>query len=193
MIVSKRTEVIRWVITPTRQSLADSRKRTLRSRTVMAARSVWSRSRSRVIESRNLNHCPSLLSLDTGGSTGQSAVRPSGNTRQAMDCEVGPGSESGADACVDSLGTREIHVSPLNMTGRGPYRLTKVLVQKSTLRLFCERNCAKIRGTGMRARSEAPGMERGSLSTLVLRIVARWPQCQRENWQSRETLPGGSL
>jgi hypothetical protein len=40
-----------------------------------------------------------------------------------MGCEVRPGSESGADACEDNLGTRKILVSPLNITGIGPYGL----------------------------------------------------------------------
>lgn len=71
----KRTTVIRWVNTPTRQSLASSRKRTLRRRSAMAARSVWSGSRSRVIESRKVNHRGGLPIRNTGGSTEPAAVR----------------------------------------------------------------------------------------------------------------------
>jgi len=71
----KRTEVIRWVVTPTRQSLAGSRKRTLRSRPAMAARSVWSGNRSRVMESRKVEHCGGLPCRCMGGSTEPAAVR----------------------------------------------------------------------------------------------------------------------
>jgi len=71
----KRTTVIRWVNTPTRQSLASSRKRTLRRRSAMAARSVWSGSRSRVIESRKVNHRGGLPIRNMGGSTEPAAVR----------------------------------------------------------------------------------------------------------------------
>lgn len=67
--------VIRWVTTPTRQSLASSRKRTLRSRPAMAARSVWSRSKSRVIESRKEIHRGGLPIRYMGGSTEPAEVR----------------------------------------------------------------------------------------------------------------------
>jgi len=50
----KDTEDTRRVTTPDRQREGISRKRTLRSRTVRAARSVWSEHQSRVIESRKI-------------------------------------------------------------------------------------------------------------------------------------------
>jgi hypothetical protein len=78
----KRTTVIRWVITPTRQSLASSRKRTLRRRSAMAARSVWSGSKSRVIESRKVNHRGGLPIPNMGGSTEPAAVRRSSKGRR---------------------------------------------------------------------------------------------------------------
>jgi hypothetical protein len=78
----KRTTVIRWVITPTRQSLASSRKRTLRRRSAMAARSVWSGSKSRVIESRKVNHRGGLPIRNMGGSTEPAAVRRSSKGRR---------------------------------------------------------------------------------------------------------------
>lgn len=78
----KRTTVIRWVTTPTRQSLASSRKRTLRRRPAMAARSVWSGSKSRVMESRKVNHRGGLPIRNMGGSTELAAVsRPSKGRR----------------------------------------------------------------------------------------------------------------
>ena len=89
---------IRWVLTPTRQRLVTSRKRTLRRRSVRAARSVWSGHRSRVIESRNF-YCPGLLARCRGDSSTQHVM--------TMSCASGPGSESGAEVCVDIPGTCE--------------------------------------------------------------------------------------
>jgi len=80
--MQKRVNVIRLVVTPTRQSLASSRKRTLRRRLVMAARSVWSGSRSRVIESRNAKPCWGLPGRDVGGSTEPAAVRRPSQARR---------------------------------------------------------------------------------------------------------------
>lgn len=55
----------------------------------MAARSVWSESKSRVIESRNYSHRWSLSVLNQGGSTEA--------PKQMPGVEVRPGSKSGAD------------------------------------------------------------------------------------------------
>ena len=161
----KGVEVIRWVDTPTRQSLANSRKRTLRSRPAMAARSVWSGSRSRVIESRNLNHRWGLRIRDTGGSIEQAEVRPSSRARQAMACATRPGSESRADACVDRPGTREIPDSPAhNRNGANPVKQSPGSVQVSGHR---PAKTDTKGGIAERARSEAGEKERGSLSPDV--------------------------
>lgn len=57
---------IQWVATPTRERLAATRKRTLRSVPARGARSVWSECRSRVIESRKFVY---RLRRSTGTST----------------------------------------------------------------------------------------------------------------------------
>ena len=90
---------IRWVPTPTRQRLVTSRKRTLRRRSVRAARSVWSGHRSCVIESRNFQYCPGLPDRCRGDRTVRHAT--------TMSRGAGPGSESGAEVRVDIPGTCE--------------------------------------------------------------------------------------
>ena len=167
MKIWKGVEVIRWVATPTRQSLASSRKRTLRSRSAMAARSVWSGGRSRVIESRNFEHGRGLLIRNKGGSIEQATVSPSSEARQAKVCEARPGSESRADARVDNPGTREILVSPSVSAGRGRHRLNNVQRQDVPFRASCRRSSGKVEGIGTRAASEAPEREQGSLRDRV--------------------------
>jgi hypothetical protein len=61
----KGTLDIRRVLTPARQRVVAIRKRTLRRRSVRAARSVWSRLLSRVIEYRNF--IVEVFLLDPGG------------------------------------------------------------------------------------------------------------------------------
>ena len=90
---------IQWVTNPAWQRLATDQKRTLRSGSVRAARSVWSESRSRVIESRNgLQHW-GLPYHRRGDSTGAFAM--------AMNVSARSGSESGAEMDWDVLGTCE--------------------------------------------------------------------------------------
>ncbi len=50
----KHARDTQWVTSPTRERLATVRKRTLRRRSAMTARSVWSECQSRVIEPRKL-------------------------------------------------------------------------------------------------------------------------------------------
>ena len=50
----KHARDTQWVTSPTRERLATVRKRTLRRRPAMAARSVWSECQSRVIEPRKV-------------------------------------------------------------------------------------------------------------------------------------------
>ena len=87
------------VTTPARKRLATTRKRTLRRRTVMAARSVWSECQSRVIESRKFVDRWSLPDRVKGGSTD--------TTVKAMVVWVRPGSESGAETYWGISGTCE--------------------------------------------------------------------------------------
>ena len=88
----------RRVNNPARERLATARKRTLRSASARAARSVWSECQSRVIESRNFDDSPGLPDRVRGGSTDMYAVRRGHGATRAMCMEAGPGSESGAEA-----------------------------------------------------------------------------------------------
>jgi len=174
----KRTTVIRWVTTPTRQSLASSRKRTLRRRPAMAARSVWSGSKSCVIESRKVNHRGGLPIRNTEGSTEPAAVRrPSKGRRpwwKRLDRDLRAG---------------QMLVWITWEHGRSPYSLPKNRNRARRLNkcpgvaivLGC---CAEKTNTA----GEAPGerrakqalWKRGSLSTLIVPL---------ESW---ETQPLGS-
>jgi len=87
------------VATPARQRLATTRKRTLRRRTVMAARSVWSECQSRVIEPRKSDDRWSLSDSVRKGSTSA--------TDKAKGAHVRPGSESGAETYWGISGTCE--------------------------------------------------------------------------------------
>ncbi len=185
----KDTEVIQWVSTPTRQRLAISRKRTLRSRkasrddcTVMAARSVWSEDQSLVIESRKDADRWGLPVRGMGGSTGLYAVRPWGRPRQAKCSEARPGSESRAKIYWDNLGTWESLNSPVKKTRK---RTLPSEQRPGVLRNGCVESSQRItandrkpltswkRGSGARVT--------GSLSSLIVAL------------ENRETLPGGSL
>lgn len=97
-----------WVSTPTRERLAATRKRTLRSATARHARSVWSKCQSRVMESRNELYRQGLPVSVRGDSIVLHTIR-----RHAMaqaTCRVtGPGSESRAEAYGGILGSWESH------------------------------------------------------------------------------------
>lgn len=85
------------VTNPARERLAIARKRTLRRRPVMAARSVWSECQSRIIELRK--HRNSRLGLHFGiggGGTVMYIVRRGLGTMQAKYMEAGPESMSRA-------------------------------------------------------------------------------------------------
>ena len=89
----------RRVNNPVRERLATARKRTLRSASARAARSVWSECQSRVIESRNFDDSLGLPGCVRGGSTDMYAVRRGHGATRAMCMEAGSGgSESGAAA-----------------------------------------------------------------------------------------------
>jgi|AntAceMinimDraft_8_1070364.scaffolds.fasta_scaffold136795_2 hypothetical protein len=95
----KDTIDTQWVNTPTRQRLATSRKRTLRSRSVRAARSVWSEYQSRIIEPRNFDDCWGLPARVRGDNIVLAAM--------AMAKETRPRSESRAEVYWGVPGTCE--------------------------------------------------------------------------------------
>ncbi len=95
----KEKSDIQRVINPAWQRLATDQKRTLRSGSVRAARSVWSKSRSRAIESRNFVVCWGLPARVKGDSIDVFA--------KAMNALARPGSMNGAEMDWDVLGTCE--------------------------------------------------------------------------------------
>ena len=103
-----------WVTNPTRERLAATRKRTLRSAPARGARSVWSECQSRVIESRKTFSRPGLPVFARGDNIAMPTVsRPSTGT-QATGMGTGPGSESGAEAPGGFLKSWERHTAPSN-------------------------------------------------------------------------------
>ena len=95
----KGTIDTQWVSTPTRQRLATSRKRALRSRSVRAARSVCSEYRSRTIEPRTFIARWGLPDHVKGDSIALAAT--------AMASEARPGSETVAEVYGGIPGTCE--------------------------------------------------------------------------------------
>ena len=95
----KGTIDTQWVTTPTRQRLATSRKRALRSRSVRAARSVCSEYRSHTIEPRKFVDRWGLPDRIKGDSIALAA--------KAMASEARPGSETVAEVYGGIPGTCE--------------------------------------------------------------------------------------
>ncbi len=124
----KGTLDIRRVITPARQRLVTSRKRTLRRRSVRAARSVWSRPRSRAVEFRNF--IAEVFLLDPGGTA----------LRRALVTECGearPESECGAEGRVDVPGTWEsLYLLVHKITGYGRSRNTTSKADEGVILIF---------------------------------------------------------
>ena len=94
-------------MTPTRERLAATRKRTLRSATARSARSVWSKCQSHVIESRKLAARLGLPDSVRGDNTALHTVRRRHRAAQAKCSGAGPGSVSVAKAYGGILGSWE--------------------------------------------------------------------------------------
>jgi hypothetical protein len=158
---------IQRVINPVWQRLATNQKRTLRSGSVRAARSVWSESRSRVIESRNELHYWGLSYLRRGDSIGAFAM--------AMNESARSGSMSGAEMDWDVLGTCE-DLRLLVEKSR-----TKVSRVKNTWegwRIFpptLYRTKEDRQGTAHQVRGEVfgTGIKSGRLSSLIVAVESR--------------------
>ena len=97
--MKKGTIDTQWVITPTLQRLATSRKRALRSRSVRAARSVCSEYRSRTIQPRKFHDRWGLPDHARGDSIALAAT--------AMASGARPGSETVAEVYGGIPGTCE--------------------------------------------------------------------------------------
>ena len=182
----KGTIDIRRVSTPAEQRLVASFKRTLRRRSVRAARSVWSRPLSRVIESRNV-YIVEVSLLGLGGTAPcRALVTKCGTAR--------PGSESGAEGRVDVSafalhllrrdrpGTWENLYFPVRkITGIGRSRTQTPRTASGVSAAAVNKNAGTDRVPGCKREASAPGSNTGSLSRLIVAL------------ESRETLSGGSL
>ena len=110
--MTKHVNETQWVTSPTRERLAATRKRTLRSDTARGARSVWSECISRVIESRKTFNRPGLPVFARGDNIDTPTLRRTPMGTQATGVETGPGSESGAEAHGGFLKSWERHTAP---------------------------------------------------------------------------------
>ena len=110
--MNKHVSETQWVTSTTRERLAATRKRTLRSVTARDARSVWSECISRVIESRKTFNRPGLPAFARGDNIDTPTVRRTPKGTQAKGVETGPGSESGAEAHGGFLKSWERHTAP---------------------------------------------------------------------------------
>jgi hypothetical protein len=87
-----------WETMPTRERLAATRKRPLRSVPARGARSVGRKCRSRVIESRKVKHRQGLPARSRGGNIARHRVSRCFDMAQARCKAARPGSEGGARA-----------------------------------------------------------------------------------------------
>ena len=164
-----------WVITPTRQRLATSRKRALRSRSVRAARSVCSEYRSLVIEPRKFDNRWGLPDRVRGDSIARAA--------KAMARVTRPGSETVAEVYGGIPGTCEGLPLPVDKQSRNGMKPSE---QRPGLReVFPSLAATKHRkASGNRCPSLRQGCRDGVSGRLSRLIVAI---------ESRVTLLGRSL
>ena len=169
----KGTVDIRRVATPARQRLVASRKRTLRRRSVRAARSVWSGSLSCVVECRNF--IVEVFLLDPGGTAPCRAL--------LTKCGVArPASECGAEGCVDIPGTWESLCFLVRKTtglGRSRNPTPKADAADSVGAVVKNTGSGKVPVCKLITSGRGSGI--GSLSRLIVAF------------ESRKTFSGGSL
>ena len=169
----KGTVDIRRVATPARQRLVASRKRTLRRRSVRAARSVWSGSLSCVVECRNF--IVEVFLLDPGGTAPRRAL--------LTKCGVArPASECGAEGCVDIPGTWEsLCFLVRKTTGLGRSRNPTPKAEAADSVGAAVKNTGSGRVPVRKLNTSGRGSGIGSLSRLIVAF------------ESRKTFSGGSL
>lgn len=153
---------IQRVTNPVWQRLATDQKRTLRSGSVRAARSVWSKSRSRVIESRNELQYWGLPSLRRGDSIGAFAMAMNGSARS--------GSMGGAEMDWDVLGTCEGLRLLVNDSRIKVSRIKNTWEEGCVSPPPLQRRKEDRQGTVHQARGEGFGMgiKSGRLSLLIV-------------------------
>ena len=171
-----------WVSTPTRERLAATRKRTLRSAAARHARSVWSKCQSRVIDSRKSADCSGLPALRRGDNIVVPTVSRLPRGAQATCTMTGPGAESGAKAYGGILGSWESrtvlsHIRR-NRTTPAYQRPGAGAVLSATLASETRKATRAPVSEGNRSERASGG---GSLSRLIVAI------------ESRRTSTGGSL
>lgn len=170
----KRALDIRRVTTPVWQRRVASQKRTLRRRSVRAARSVWSSLQSRATEFRNF--IVEVFLLDPGGTTSCCAQR---TTQRSA---TRPESASGAKQGVDVLGTWESLCFPVyKITGVGRNRNTTSRVAVGVPAEAASETTGTGRVPIRESETKGSGSDTGSLSHLIMAF------------ESRETFSRGSL
>jgi len=168
----KGTIDIRRVITPARQRRVASRKRTLRRRSVRAARSVWSRPQSRVTEFRNF--IVEVFPFDPGGTAPCRACMTKHD-------EARPESKSGAEGRVDVPGTWESLILPVRKEsglGRSRTKTSKVVDGVSATTTIKKTETGRV--PSRKLNTSGMGSKSGSLSSLIVAF------------ESRVTLPEGA-
>ena len=163
------------VATPARQRLATSRKRTLRSRSVKSARSVWSEHLSRVTESRKFAECQGLPVRVRGDSIA--------HTELAMVCAARPGSTGGAEVYRGIQGTCEGLPLPEGISRNGMNPEEQRPGQWKVLRFSTVAKHTKR--SGYRFPSLRQGDRDGEIVGRLSRLIVAL--------ESRETLLGRSL
>jgi hypothetical protein len=178
----KHANDTQWVNTPTRERLAATRKRTLRSVAARRARSVWSECQSRVIDSRNSADRSGLPDLRKGDSIAVHTVSRHLRGAQATCIETGPGAKSGAKAHGGTLGSWESRTDPSSNSRMG---MTPADQRPGAWGVLPATHVSETRGARKDSASEGNRSERtsgnGSLSRLIVAI------------ESRRTFTGGSL
>ena len=168
--IMKEKLYIQRVTNPAWQRLATDQKRTLRSGSVRAARSVWSESQSRVIESRKFIDCWGLPDHEKGDSIGSFAMAMNELTR--------PGSKSGAEMDWDVLGTCEgLHLLAKHTRSM----VNRVIKTREGTRVSSQpfyRKQRDMQGIASQARGKGceMGIKSGRLSPLIVAF---------ESWETR--------
>ncbi len=176
----KHADDTQWVTNPTRKRPATDRKRTLRRRPAMAARSVWSECQSRVTEPRNSHYRPGLHSFIGGGCIAAYAVRHLLGEMRAMCAGTGPGSKSGAKAYWGIQRSWESRHWPCDYRTRTP-PVDQRPCRKAQMRDLPERIGASNREPVSELNRSDRETMIGSLSDCIVAM------------ESRETMTGGSL
>jgi hypothetical protein len=171
--MNKPVNETQWVANPTRERLAATRKRTLRSVTARDARSVWSECLSRVIESRKTFSRLGLPVFARGDNITLPTISRHHHGTQAMGRATGPGSESGAEAHGGFLKSWERHTAPSSHRTR----TTPVYQRPGARARFLGAHASEARGTTKEPEREgnrSGQVDRwGSLRGLIVAFESR--------------------